>query len=840
MAAKYIILILLNLFLFSRSFIEAQNNKLILGKEEQFQSFSISEKCQGYIFPTWLRQHSQVDRRIWTKPNQWWPMEIEFATTQACEIKGVVAWHPYSNENLAKNVCHTFSLEAPAMAKKRLSGCIQLTKEFEQKLVYPNIIFYDNDVPIKKLELKSFPESFLKASDELFLIVTSENAFKKQEHLFWEFSFSAEESRQANFKRKIVWAKPAFFPDNVLALQDFSAIIFDDLSGEWPNWNNSQWKALQNYITSGGRIYVCAGFNDGYLNDVNWQKLLPVELKEIVVINKGNADFSSSFPCFQPPEIPITIFLDTPFQLRKSIIKPQASVYATLATFPWIVSQDYGCGKIIFLSTSFCDPYWKKIAEISEDKKKHLNGEDFLLQKIHDQNPVTDLKLMAGYLLKYFPKSSHLSANSLKNINDAHLLLDTVSGFVPPPFSWIIIILLTYIGILVSIVMICYLKKKYFLAWFLAIVWAMLFLMTFLYRGQNWWKFPIVANDISLIQAKIGSNEAYASHIFSITAQHTNTYNISVGNETYYVFPERVEKNNYNLLWKDTIEWMAQRPNKIQIRLYSNANEYFSAQGQIPFEENWESQLKLEQEKIIGKITNPTNILWKNAWIIIGDFAVPLGNITPGETKKIDSYLTIFSLNNLKKELLEMEKNSLDIFSSQITSINKQFKPYLITFSNIPTLNLSGIGKIAWSYTFTALILELHILEFSTPYPVKQKFSFYKPEVSYLLPQEKYQEVFFPILLDKDYYSQIQKITLDISFKDHNCSNVEIYNISQKKWLTLAVEHNWNSVYDNQFFVLDSSYICPYTNKFWLSEFPIFRHQSEPYKIISTIIFGKK
>lgn len=588
--------------------------------------------------------------------NSWVPVIISFENIEPSQITGKLQWL-----FAGQTIQHTFSLESAGISKKKIYNYVYI--QGEGKLA---ISLLQNKEEIYYQELSS---DIVLSKTAQVLVMTSHQSLANKTHADWASGIEIPHSWIPGLPIQVIYGNASNITPHWVGLSALTAIVFDDLTTEWPNLSSAQIQALHTYVQNGGVLYLCAGVREAHIRDPKMQDFLPCDLKNLVSLT-----FDSRQNCWNETplasdntQINISQPLPTPLQLR--ICKPHPntqellSIQSNLGKYPVVLGKNYGDGKIIFVACSFSDDlYWKDI----NYRQYHLN-----------QHPCEKRHLLAQFcisLLQPFVQKKDYIMSSI--VNNEKFSLALISGVQVPPAGTILIWLFVYGVIIVAILGIGYFLKRHQATIFLTSICSIIFAIFIAYvEQQNIYTAELTRNSFSLVQSSYGNNTAKIFHYLTLTTNHTREISISFDNPNFFLLPKLGQMiQTTSPLFFTSWEINATQPQSWEkIQCYRQTPSVFYAQGMLNTP-NLDCQLAIKNQQLVGTITNHSNAEWQELYFYANKQIANIGNIRVGETKDISAPLKSFN-------------------NTIMNSPNPVINPFL---QQIPLLAMSDAVLIGW------------------------------------------------------------------------------------------------------------------------------------------------
>ncbi len=562
---------------------------------------------------------------------------------------------------------------------------------------------------------------------------------------------------------------------DLLALADPSIIL-----------QESQQKALLNWIKNGGILLIPSGSKGIALKNTFWQSLLPVKLNNLVQLN----DLGEFEDYYETNKVNI----EEKYVILNSTPKADAHTLFRYRNYPLVVEQNMGRGKIVFTAFDVEGYYGEAINNFL---KELLTTKG----KFHNHNQQTLYNALIN------------SVGNLPSLN-------------PPSFGLISLFLLGYIIIIGPLnYIILKKKKKLELAWItipiIVIVFSAL-AYTFAYSIKGG---KLLLNEYTYAYIPRGGGTVEVHSFWGLFSPKKTHYDISLPHK------ESAITSLYSVYGGGTSAKTLHihQDEKMSIKnLPINMWSLFAFQTWtlIDIPDGVKSDLRVENNRLIGILENKTSYNWENCLLVWGNniyrITQPLKagkkeEISIDITSKEDWYAISGNWNSAwdyttqetMKEILSMFYNN----SGDMLHLNGKGAPMLIGWTNKSLIGSPLKKQIADKKIMTVLAQEL------APPKIIDKITL--PANTLDTQMLEYNANSFYYSYDQLYMSNgylTQQYTLPKEYNDYNIEKI-IFNFAQTQ-NAKALLYNWRKnewvYYDNYINLKPSNYIHPKQNTIWV------------------------
>lgn len=681
---------LLNYMLYTLLFLVLQ-----LSSFSQIQSATMPDKtsinCKDHIGLTEFKS-IVIEVPKYGQVGKWLPVTISFETYGSTAITG--RWHWQSDQN---RIYYHFSMTTTAQTKKKLYHYIYITN-------LPGKLTLSLDYWDKSTYYQTWENIAAGPDTAQILVLTSSQSMERNDHIDWISGKNIDTSFMPNWQCNLFYGNTASLPDYWVGLEALDAIILDDLSTEWGNLSSAQMQALHEYVQNGGVLYLCGGANEAHLLDPQMQDFLPVTLSDRLKISPlpdGSWTEAPLSTINTSPTKPPSTSSSLALQLRLCQPHADSKVLLKVNQHPAVISKNYGEGIVFFIACSFADPYWTNLKYIQTRMNRH---------------PCESRPLLAQWAAMQM-KSDLVPKTQLTHLTQQKIAqhLPKMSGVQVPAVEKIIFFVVIYICIIAGLLGCGYFLQYHKIAIFLTIVTTVLFLAIIRYVEVSTLSLAAITRDsFSFLYTTPHTPIAKVYHGISLTSNRNRICPISLKTSGLYLFPA-FASNAFSSRQNFFTSWNIEAGQPYQwnlVQLYHQTPTIFYAQGTTSIGQGLDCQLSIQNNQVVGMITNNTSIEWQDLHFYVGKQIGTIGKLMPGQTLSVHTDLKPW--DTIKQAVIWQNPWMDDIGKSIFADNTLLQHPVLLGWSDHDFLNLTSDVGIAKNQHTTILFVSLPHTQQST------------------------------------------------------------------------------------------------------------------------------
>ncbi|MGD8191190.1 hypothetical protein ACQCN2_14520 [Brevibacillus ginsengisoli] len=433
---------------------------------------------------------------------------------------------------------------------------------------------------------------------------------------------------------------PKAFPEESWVLRNLQLLAV----GNVDSFNDNQIQAIKDWVRQGGQLIISAGPNqDGVLS--KYQDVLP--------ITAGHSGTTTK--------------LDLLKQLSGHDQLPISSLPVYNTDEPLFVMKQVGNGRILFANYD-------------------VNAEPLASWQYNRQ-------LWKQILTK---SSIGIDKTQMNTVNSLDFSLMDLSRVIPgvslPATEWLAVIWGVYI-LLVAPLLYLVLKRRdrREWAWGLIPLFAILLSVGVYTIGRLQISKQDSSNSVSNINI-IDNDMANVTNVTSFLAVSGGTYNIQAA-KGFLTMPLDFKSQR---LENSQIAYDSGKGNTITFEQVPYLSEKVAvASGIQRGLGSFQSKLSVEQNKLVGSITNQTTIDMQEVYIDLGIQRIPIGSLKKGETKQVEKELKEFYLPNPTEQVNPLKGPSVEELYANMKSAVVRTVPNTLRIVGVSTEPLSVMNMVS-------------------------------------------------------------------------------------------------------------------------------------------------
>jgi len=507
---------------------------------------------------------------------------------------------------------YLYPIELPTGARKQLIAC-------------PIVAGYGGSVTVRFLARGVVVESIVQTTpigEEDSLVVGVGDAIgglpflrtlKTRPRLQLPYRYSYYPSSQQTGTYEVSYCRPELFPPSTIACSGVSVIL---LGAGAERMSDEQWRALLDWVKLGGTLIVPGGPGALYLQHPALRPLLPVRVEGLSELAQLKA--VGVFAGRNPPAGKASVTL--------SRTVPPGKVLLQQDGIPLIVRRPYGLGAILFLAFSPWD----------QPMRSYEGNPAFWQRLLHS---VPDL-----------PPSYYLTTLFETQTGIANRFAPFGGGGSPPaprfnvqmPASELIIgLLLAYFVLVVPVNY--YLLRRFRLldwTWLTVPLIAVAFVLVLAQIAGDLYRKPLSGEIRTALILSAGERNAYAVNSTMLFFPKAGLYDFRF-EQSDMVETGLQERQLSQMGTPSRVSTLETEPKQVQgYRVRSLSLQWFRYTRPVTLQGTVETTLRVKQEgamwRLTGTIRNHLPYTLRSVQLMVGNFQLPLDNLPPGGTSKID------------------------------------------------------------------------------------------------------------------------------------------------------------------------------------------------------------
>ncbi len=379
-----------------------------------------------------------------------------------------------------------------------------------------------------------------------------------------------------------------------------------------------QQRALEQYVALGGMLVLGGGADAQRVLSGIPPSLHPVSiLGETGVGETGDTQLDTLPSLKQFTGEPVRV--NGPFTTAKSELLPDVTLRLTEGDLPMLVEREVGDGVVYWLAL---DPSLSPFDAWSGSESFWLN-------------------LVGSRAIYPFELPSDVAPRQLIN-NDLLYALQNLPVLDLPSLRLLLPLLFLYIIVLGPInYMLLRRRKRLELGWvtipLITIVFSVgVYGVGYYLRGSD-----VVLNQITLVQAIPQSNHAYVRSMVGLFSPASQTYNLSVSQETLLSpLQQSFDFSNNSASGYDAtfIQGTPAMAKEIAVTQWSMKS--LLAESLLTDGYEFDAELQISDERVRGTITNQSDQVWEEVAVVFGNQFTKLGDIAPNTSKEVTLPIT--------------------------------------------------------------------------------------------------------------------------------------------------------------------------------------------------------
>jgi len=422
-----------------------------------------------------------------------------------------------------------------------------------------------------------------------------------------------------------------------------------------------QQQALEQYVALGGMLVLGGGPDAKRVLSG-----IPPSLHPVSITGEVQLDELPSLKQFTGESVKV----NGPFPAAQSELHPQATLRLTEGDLPMIIEREIGHGIV----------YWLALDPALTPFDAWRGAENFWLN------------VVGSRAIYPFELPPDIAPRQLIN-NDLFYALQNLPVLDLPSLRLLLPLLFLYILVLGPInYFLLRRRKRLELAWVTVPLITIFFSIGVYGVGYYLRGSDVVLNQITIVQAIPQSNHAYLRSMVGLFSPSSQTYNLSVSEETLlsplqqsFDFPDN-SASNYDATFIQGTPAMAKEIAVTQWSMKSLMAESLLTGGY-----EFDSDLQIKNQQVRGTITNQSDQMWEEVAVVFGNQFTKLGDIAPNTSQEVTLPIRQDQQFNPSDITWQLIDNTFD--NSETSRRNETRRQVLSSLYN-NQYSLQGIGQI--------------------------------------------------------------------------------------------------------------------------------------------------